>query len=188
MSMYELVVVIDPGTSQEVRDWVSADIEKMVWASSIKWTDDMWLVQFAYEMYRKKGLHQWFVTSYHLDIDSSDVTKITKELSYKKELLRCVFYAMKTNQEYLSLEDTAKKVESLVESDEWTMKKKLTLFKDWVNEEYLTWKAVPLLKKFMTRFGDIKPRKYTGITVAQQKRLRLAIQRARELWFIVYIK
>jgi ribosomal protein S18 len=102
-------------------------------------------------------------------------------LSYKKEVLRCVFFFMKGTQKYMTLEKASEDVAELAASDEWTMKKKLTLFNDGKNEEYLVWKAIPLLTKFVTRFGDIKPRKYTGVSVSQQKRLRIAVQRAREL-------
>lgn len=57
------------------------------------------------------------------------------------------------------------------------------------NNEYLiNWKSVILLKKYMTRFGDIKPRRFTGNSVSQQKKVRKAIIRARELWIIEYIK
>ncbi|MBS8121793.1 30S ribosomal protein S18 [Candidatus Vampirococcus lugosii] len=57
------------------------------------------------------------------------------------------------------------------------------------NNEYLiNWKSVILLKKYMTRFGDIKPRRFTGNSVSQQKKVRKAIIRARELGIIEYIK
>jgi ribosomal protein S18 len=121
------------------------------------------------------------VTSYYVTAETDTVEEVKKMLSYKKEVLRCVFFAMKATQKYMTLEKASEDVATLVESDEWTMKKRLTLFADGKNEEYLIWKAIPLLTKFVTRFGDIKPRKYTGITVSQQKKLRIAVQRAREL-------
>lgn len=52
----------------------------------------------------------------------------------------------------------------------------------------INWKSVDLLKRFTTRFGAIKPRKYTGTNVRHQKMLRQAIIRARELGLIPYIR
>jgi small subunit ribosomal protein S18 len=52
----------------------------------------------------------------------------------------------------------------------------------------ISWKSIALLRTFMIRFGSIKPRKYTGTTVKQQKLVRQAIIRARELWLLPYIK
>lgn len=54
--------------------------------------------------------------------------------------------------------------------------------------QYINWKSLALLKRYMTRFGDIKPRKYTGNSVKVQKMLRISILRARELGLLPYIK
>ncbi len=56
------------------------------------------------------------------------------------------------------------------------------------NEYLINWKSTSLLWKYITRFGDIKPRRFTWNTVRQQKKIRKAISRARELGLIVYIK
>lgn len=45
-----------------------------------------------------------------------------------------------------------------------------------------------MLRKYITRFGDIKPRAYTNNSVATQKKLKKEILRARELGFIEYKK
>ena len=45
-----------------------------------------------------------------------------------------------------------------------------------------------MLKKYITRFGDIKPREYTHNSVGTQKKLKSIILRARELGFIAYKK
>jgi ribosomal protein S18 len=45
-----------------------------------------------------------------------------------------------------------------------------------------------MLKKYITRFGNIKPREYTKNSVGTQKKLKNAILRARELGFIAYTK
>lgn len=56
------------------------------------------------------------------------------------------------------------------------------------NELLINWKSIALLKKYTTRFGNIKPRKYTGVSVKHQKALRKAIIRAREIGLVPYTK
>ena len=57
------------------------------------------------------------------------------------------------------------------------------------NNEYLiNWKSVLLLKHFINRFGNIKMRKFTNLTVKYQKRVRKSIINSRELWLIPYIR
>lgn len=56
------------------------------------------------------------------------------------------------------------------------------------NEYLINWKSVNLLSKYVTRFWDIKPRKFTWNSVSQQKELKKAISRARELALLPYIK
>ena len=61
------------------------------------------------------------------------------------------------------------------------IKKKNDFLQDKDNWQYLTWKAVPLLKKYITRFDNIKPRRFSKHSVAAQKRMRKVIIRAKEL-------
>lgn len=49
------------------------------------------------------------------------------------------------------------------------------------NHKYISWKALVLLQKYVTRFDNIKPRKYSVHSVKAQKKLRKAVIRAREL-------
>lgn len=65
---------------------------------------------------------------------------------------------------------------------------KKTFFSDLRNEYLINWKSIVILKRYMTRFGDIKKRKYTGVPVRIQKKIRRAIIRARELGLLPYIK
>jgi ribosomal protein S18 len=64
----------------------------------------------------------------------------------------------------------------------------VNFFSDKKNEKYLDRKSVAMLKKYITRFGNIKPREYTHNSVGTQKKLKTAILRARELGFIAYKK
>lgn len=45
----------------------------------------------------------------------------------------------------------------------------------------IDFKNVPLLKQFVTENGRILPRKYTGLPAHYQRRLAVAIKRARQM-------
>lgn len=64
----------------------------------------------------------------------------------------------------------------------------MNFFADKKNEKYLNRKSVMMLKKYITRFGDIKPREYTHNSVSTQKKLKTVILRARELGLLAYKK
>jgi len=49
------------------------------------------------------------------------------------------------------------------------------------NADLINWKSIALLRRYTTRFGNIKPRKYTGLAVKHQKAVRQSIIRAREI-------
>jgi len=61
-------------------------------------------------------------------------------------------------------------------------------FKDKTNLDLINWKSVDFLRAYTTRFGNIKPRRFTGLSVSHQKKVRQAIIRARELWVLPYKK
>ena len=61
------------------------------------------------------------------------------------------------------------------------IKKKSALLNRQDLSSLISWKAIPLLTEYMTRFDNIKPRKYSQHAVRDQKKLRKAIIRAREL-------
>ena len=56
------------------------------------------------------------------------------------------------------------------------------------HEVMIHWKSPAFLRRFTTRFGSIKPRKYTKNGVKHQKMIRQSIIRARELGLLPYIK
>lgn len=45
-----------------------------------------------------------------------------------------------------------------------------------------------MLQKYVTRFGNVKPSKYTNNPVRIQKKVRVAILRAREFGLIPYTR
>lgn len=68
------------------------------------------------------------------------------------------------------------------------IKKKNNFLQNKENWQYVTWKAVPLLQKYVTRFDNIKPRGFSKHSVSAQKRLRKAVIRARELGLMPYVR
>jgi small subunit ribosomal protein S18 len=135
-----------------------------------------------------RDLDKGFMTSYAIEIDPARLPAITTELGYSTSVVRYAVFSLDSIKHFMKFENVQEAIQPLVEADEWVMKKNLTIFKDKVNDQYFIWKSTSLLKKFMTRFGDIKPRKYTGVTVTQQKKIRIAIIRARELGMLPHIK
>ena len=52
--------------------------------------------------------------------------------------------------------------------------------------EYIDYKDVQMLRKFMTDRGKIKPRRVTGNCAQHQHRLSIAVKRAREMALVPY--
>ena len=54
--------------------------------------------------------------------------------------------------------------------------------------ENIDYKNVELLKKYITKFGKITPRYYTGVSLKNQKKLANAIKKARVMALIPFVK
>lgn len=52
----------------------------------------------------------------------------------------------------------------------------------------IDYKNVELLKKYITKFGKIVPRYYSGVCLKNQKKLAKAIKRARIMALIPFVK
>lgn len=52
----------------------------------------------------------------------------------------------------------------------------------------INYKNVELLKKYITKFGKIVPRYYSGVSLKNQKKLSQAIKRARIMALIPFVK
>lgn len=55
------------------------------------------------------------------------------------------------------------------------------------NIEYIDYKDVELLKKFISPNGKITPRRVTGTRAKYQRQLAVAIKRARQMALLPYI-
>lgn len=54
--------------------------------------------------------------------------------------------------------------------------------------KYIDYKNVGLLREFTTRFAKIKPRRYSGANIRDQKAVSLAIKRARFMGLLQYTR
>ena len=52
----------------------------------------------------------------------------------------------------------------------------------------INYKNVELLKKYITKFGKIVPRYYSGVCLKNQKKLAKEIKRARTMALIPFVK
>jgi small subunit ribosomal protein S18 len=55
------------------------------------------------------------------------------------------------------------------------------------NIQHIDFKDVEILKKFLTPHGRIMPRKRTGVTAKNQRKLALAVKQSRFMALIPYI-
>ncbi len=55
------------------------------------------------------------------------------------------------------------------------------------NTQYFDYKDVKQLQRFINVYGQVEPRTKTGLTEKQQKRVAIAIKRARHLALLPFI-
>ena len=106
-----------------------------------------------------------------------------------KGVVRQVVFSMGAHETFHSFADLNKQFEK-PEAPADGKKQEPMIRKGYFNKPihntYVSWKAVKLLTYYMTRFGDVKPRRFMGNSVSQQKKVRQAILRARELGVMAY--
>lgn len=188
MKNYELVLLLDASLQEKERKEFVADFEKQI-KDSIVEKDEIWLKTTVYDLGRKNGNNKFYFVSYQLKLTDEGIAAIKKSLLYTKVVARYFLFLMTEKEEFLPFETIQKNLEKIING--WAEKKmgqKITFFSKPENEKYVTWKALPMLKKYMTRFGNIKPRRYTANPVSIQKKVRQSIIRAREMWLVEYIK
>ncbi len=54
--------------------------------------------------------------------------------------------------------------------------------------EYIDYKNVTLLRKYISQYGKIVPRYYTGVCLKYQKDLAVAIKRARNMSLLGFLR
>lgn len=54
--------------------------------------------------------------------------------------------------------------------------------------DHVDYKNIKLLLRFMSQYGRIVPRYYSGVCLKHQKRVANAIKRAREMAMLMYVR
>lgn len=107
---------------------------------------------------------------------------------YNQAVVRYEIYKMTAEQKFFHFEKLQLEFDKAIEDiKDKRFGQKITFFADERNAKYINWKSIPILKYYLTRFGDIKPRLYTGNSVKIQKKLRQEIIRARTLGLLNFI-
>ena len=188
MQKYDVVLLVDASLSETNRKEVVSEFEKLI-KKDIVDQDDIGLQQLMYDLGNKAWNDKVYVYSYCIQAEAEDLDVIKKNVLYNKAIKRYYIFKMDKNEEFVKFSKVNDELKSIIET--WDPKKlwqKVNFFSDKKNAKYLNRKSVPMLKKYITRFGDIKPREYTHNSVSTQKKLKTTILRARELWFVAYKK
>ena len=56
------------------------------------------------------------------------------------------------------------------------------------NVQYIDYKDAELLRKYVSKYGKIVPRYYTGVSLKYQKMLSVAIKRARQMGLLMFVR
>ncbi|EKD25064.1 MAG: hypothetical protein ACD_80C00124G0007 [uncultured bacterium (gcode 4)] len=188
MQKYDVVLLVDASLSEVNRKEVVSEFEKLI-KTNIVAEDALGLQQLAYDLGSKAWNDKAYVYSYCIQAEAEDLDMIKKNVLYNKAIKRYFIFKMDKTEEFLTFAKLDKELNTVIEA--WDAKKlwqKVDFFSDKKNAKYLNRKSVVMLKKYITRFGDIKPREYTFNAVGTQKKLKKVILRARELGFIAYKK
>lgn len=188
MQTYDVVLLLDAKLSDTQRKNLIDEIEKKL-GKSIKQKDEIWLQILSYNLGDKIGEDKAYILSYHVEAPAVQITEFKKQLVYNKAIKRYVIYKLTGKEQFFAFADLQKELTQIIEwRDQKKLWQKLSFFMDKKNAKYLSRKSIPLLKKYVSRFGNIKPRKYTGNNVGTQKKLRESVLRARELGLLAYVK
>lgn len=188
MQKYELVLLLDHAMKKDERESMLVDFEKNL-GSSVLQKDDIGMQSLVYALGRDKNKDSAYFVCYYLELDLDGINAIKKDLLYNKSVLRSVFFRMKESQKFVAFDEMQKELKDIIEGrGTQRFGQKVSFYSHSENEKYISRKAIPMLEKYLTRFGDIKPRRYTNNAVNKQKKLRKAVIRARELGLLNYTK
>ena len=188
MQKYELVLMLSSKVQDSERKDLLSKFE-LDFKSNIIQKDDMWLKETSYDVNSTKWNDRVYYVSYCLDLDNNWLAAVKKSLLYSNVITRYEIFRMATNQVFFEFEKLQKELQDIIDSrDNKRFGNKISFLSHLENEKYINWKSIILLKKYLTRFWSIKPRKYTKNYVKTQKKLRQEIIRARGLGLLEFIK
>lgn len=188
MENYELVLLLDSKTKESDRKNLINDLEKN-FKDNIIGKDEIWLMNLLYALKWVKANDNAYLYSYYLQLDAANIKEIKQLFLYNNIVLKYDIFRRTKKQVTFEFKKLQEELENIINL--WEEKKlwqKISFFADLKNSKYINRKSIPMLKKYITRFWEIKPRKYTHNWVNIQKKLRKEIIRARNFGLIGFIK
>lgn len=188
MKKYDLILLLDHELKKDDREKFLSEFEAVL-KKNILEKDEIWLLDLLYELNERKGKDRAYFVSYLVELDEEALELIKKTLLYSKIVLRYKIFSLNSSETFFKYKELVTQMEKEIERrGTQRFGQKVRFFANSANTKYLSWKAIPMLKKYITRFGDIKPRAYTGNTISKQKKMRKCIIRGRELGLLEYIR
>ena len=188
MQNYELVILLDPKTQENERNELLSKFEEEFKGSIVE-KDDLWVQQLQYDLWRVRNRNSAHIVSYYLTLETSKIDDVKKMFLYNNIIFRYSILKMSKEQQKWNFDKLQKELTKIIEG--WDVRRfgnRISFFSLSENGKYINWKSVVMLKKYLTRFGNMKPRKYTKNTVSIQKKLRKEIIKAREFGLLEYTK
>lgn len=188
MQKYELVIMLDYQAQDADRKDLLSRFEKDFKDNVIK-KDDLWLKELHHDLKWKKWNNRAYLVSYHLQLDNKAMQALRKSFLYANVVVRYEIFKMTQEQVFLEFDKLQEELEKIMDArDNKRFWNRISFLSHKENDKYVNWKSVVILKKYLTRFGNIKPRKYTKNLVKTQKKLRKEIIRARGLGLLEFTR
>ncbi len=188
LQKYELVLMLDYQVQDSDRKDLLSKFEADFKDSIIK-KDDMWLQELQHDLKWKRWNNRAYLVSFHIQANNDTLQDIRKWFLYTNVLARYEIFKMLQEQDFLEFDKVQKELTDIMDArDNKRFGNRISFLSHKENAKYINWKSVVILKKYLTRFGNIKPRKYTKNLVKTQKQLRQEIIRARGLGLIEFTK
>jgi small subunit ribosomal protein S18 len=183
MKKYELVLMLNVSIAEAERKTFLSELESKF---TVLDKDEIGVKEISFTL--KGRVHQVYFVSYNMELSTQNVTDLKQYLLYNPNLVRYEIFARTTDQEFFHFDKLQVSFDKAIEEiKDKRYGQKVNFFTKAENAKYLNWKSVAILKYYLTRFGDIKPRAYTGNSVKTQKKLRTEIVRARTLGLLPFI-
>ena len=149
MKNYELVLMLKVSITEAERKAVISEIESKY---KVLDKDEIGIKDLYYTV--KGGIRQAF--------SADNIADLKKSLLYNPTLIHYEIFAREANQEFFHFEKLQASFEKAIEDiKDRKFGQKVTFFSKAENAKYINWKSISILKYYLTRFGDIKPRQYT---------------------------
>jgi len=183
MKNYELVLMLNVSTTENAKKEFLSGVESKC---KVLDKDDMGVQSLYFTL--KGGVKQAYFVSYNIEAEDKEIEEIRNYLKYNTTLIRYEIFARSAGQEFFFFEKLQAVFDKTIEEiKDKKYGQKVIFFTKEENEKYINWKSIAILKYYLTRFGTIKPRFYTGNSVKIQKKLRKEIIRARGFGLLPFI-